>query len=126
MDCRKYPNFTEAEFQCKHTGQCHMDPDFMERLQALREAYGKPMKVNSGYRHPTHPIEARKANPGAHTYGRAVDIAVRGSDAYNLLALAMDFGFTGIGVHQKGNTRFLHLDDISGVKGFPRPSIWSY
>jgi uncharacterized protein YcbK (DUF882 family) len=83
------------------------------------------MTVTSGYRHPTHPIEAAKAAPGAHSTGRAVDIAVQGADAVRLIALAIAEGFTGIGVQQKGSGRFIHLDDLpSGA--FPRPTVWSY
>ncbi|KZX61306.1 peptidase M15A [Alcanivorax sp. HI0033] len=98
----------------------------MEKLQALRTEYGKPMTVTSGYRHPTHPIEARKASPGAHASGRAADIAVQGGDALKLIELALKHGFTGIGVNQKGDGRFIHLDDLKHEPGRPRPWVWSY
>jgi uncharacterized protein YcbK (DUF882 family) len=103
-----------------------MDAEFMDRLQRLRTAYGKPMTVTSGYRHKTHPKEVAKALPGAHTYGRAADIAVEGHDAMRLIRLALDFGFTGIGVQQKGFGRFIHLDDMPAGGRLPRPAIWSY
>lgn len=32
----------------------------------------RPMRVTSGYRHPTHPIEAKKAKPGEHASGLCV------------------------------------------------------
>lgn len=102
-----------------------MHPDFMARLQRLRTAYGKPMKITSGYRDPTHPIEAKKAVPGAHASGRACDVAIRGAEAVELLKLALEHGFTGIGVQQKGEGRFLHLDDIEDGSQ-PRPMLWSY
>jgi hypothetical protein len=54
-----------------------------------------PMKVTSGYRCPQHPIEAKKARPGAHASGQAVDIGVQGSDAHTLLRMALEAGFTG-------------------------------
>lgn len=125
MDWKQYPNFTEAEFRCKHTGRCAMHPDFMARLQRLRMAYGAPMIVTSGYRDPSHPEEAKKASPGAHSTGRAADIAVRGADAVKLLRLALELGFTGIGIAQKGASRFIHLDDVADGS-LPRPGIWSY
>lgn len=124
MDWSKYPNFSAAEFTCKHTGRCEMAPDFMARLQHLRQVYGKPMVITSGFRHATHPIEARKAEPGAHSTGHAADVAVQGADALRLVQLALGLGFTGIGVQQKGAGRFIHLDDLG--QGFPRPTIWSY
>lgn len=122
MDWTAYPNFTREEFRCKHTGECEMHHVFMQRLQHLRAKYGKPMIVTSGFRSVRHPIEAAKASPGEHTKGRAADIAVQGADALLLLRLALEFGFTRIGVNQKGTGRFLHLGDSPD---FP-PSVWSY
>lgn len=125
MNWHDYPNFEEAEFRCRHTGKCEMHPHFMERLQRLRMAYGKPMKITSGFRDRTHPIEARKSATGAHALGRAADIAVVGADAIRLVFLAAELGFTGIGVQQKGEGRFIHVDDVPG-NVLPRPAIWSY
>lgn len=122
MDWNLYPNFTEAEFRCRHTGQCNMHPDFMKKLQHLRAVFGKPMTVTSGFRHPSHPAEARKQVPGEHTTGRAADIAITGPDALRMIKLAIDLGFTRIGVQQKGEGRFIHLGDNPT---FP-PGIWSY
>jgi uncharacterized protein YcbK (DUF882 family) len=83
------------------------------------------MKITSGYRSRTHPVEAKKLTTGAHVMGRAADVAVSGADALRLVVLAAEFGFTGIGVQQKGANRFIHLDDVSpGV--LSRPSIGSY
>lgn len=121
------PFFTEEEMRC----QCGCDQDgmhseFMEKLTSLRADWGQPMVVTSAYRCPNHPIEAKKAKPGAHASGRAVDIAVQGEDAYKLLCAALGHGFTGIGVNQKGSARFIHLDDLTRDEGWPRPTIWSY
>jgi len=123
MDWSKYPNFSEREFMCSHTGKCEMDAGFMEKLQQLREKYNKPMTVTSGYRHPSHPVEAAKEKAGIHTLGIAADIACNGSEAYHILQLALQMGFTGIGVAQKGHKRFLHLDTYTKP---PRSNIWSY
>lgn len=120
------PSFSRHEFACAHCGRAEMDNDFLWRLQDLRDSYGKPMRVTSGFRCPQHPIEARKAKPGTHSTGRAVDIAVSRGEAYALLRLAIRMGFTGIGVQQKGEGRFLHLDDLTSQEGWPRPTIWSY
>jgi uncharacterized protein YcbK (DUF882 family) len=125
VNWQDYPNFAEHEFRCRHTGECRMNPEFMARLQRLRDAYGKPMTITSGFRHRTHPVEARKASPGAHALGRAADVAVVGGDAIRLIVLAAECGFTGIGVQQKGEGRFIHIDDVPG-NVLPRPAIWSY
>ena len=124
IDWARYPNFSEQEFRCKHTGQCYMDARFMEKLQAIRTAYGKPMIITSGYRDKTHPVEAAKAAPGEHTLGLAADISVRGADAFALLKVALAHGIVRIGVKQTGEGRFLHLGMATG--SFPSPTIWSY
>lgn len=126
MDWGLYKNFSEGEFSCRHCGKNEMKPEFMEKLQHLRTVYNKPMTVSSGYRCAQHPIEAAKTEPGAHTTGMAADIAVQGAEAHRLLQLALEFGFTGIGVQQKGGGRFIHLDTIPAAPEFPRPTVWSY
>jgi len=121
------PYFTQDEMRCQcGCNQDGMNADFMERLTSLRADWGKPMTVTSAYRCPQHPIEAKKAKPGAHASGRAVDIAVQGEDAYNFLCAALGHGFSGIGVQQKGGGRFIHLDDLTQDEGWPRPTVWSY
>ena len=119
--------FTEEELVCSHCGESGMDSNFMKRIDALREELGFPFPVNSAYRCPEHPIEARKSSPGAHSTGHAIDIGVRGEQAHTLLYAALDAGFTGIGVSQNGSSgRFIHLDDIENSPSRPRPTVLSY
>jgi len=124
------PYFTSDEMKCRHTGSEIMDVLFMDKLTALRKAYGKPMTVSSAYRHATHPVEARKAagTPSAHRLGRAVDILAAGQTAHEIIQIALEHGFTGIGIAQKGpwESRFIHIDDLQEKDGFPRPTVWSY
>jgi zinc D-Ala-D-Ala carboxypeptidase len=117
-----YPSFTRHEFECRFTGKCDMQPEFMEKLQALRNEYGRPMVITSGYRHWTHPIEARKGHTsGEHTKGACADIACTdGRTRFILIGLALKHGFHRIGIAKN----FLHL----GVGGPPLPQnvIWDY
>ena len=41
-----------------------MESEFIARLNQLRNAYGKPLTISSGFRDPTHPIEAKKKVKG--------------------------------------------------------------
>jgi zinc D-Ala-D-Ala carboxypeptidase len=120
--------FTEDELKCKGTGRCEMNEGFMNALVRLRKVYGKPMAVSSGFRDPSYNKQIGGADNSAHIYGKAVDIRVSGVDAWRIVNLAMQGGFTGIGVKQKGpvNERFIHLDTMSHDDGSPRPAIWSY
>jgi uncharacterized protein YcbK (DUF882 family) len=128
----RWPNFSFKEMACQHSGICDIDESFMDKLQELRNRIGFGLVVSSGYRDKTHPIEAEKisksGNGGAHTTGKAVDLKVARESAYNVLKHAMALEFTGIGVAQTGEARFLHLDDIQPEDNFhvPRPTIWSY
>ena len=108
--------FNRGEFECSHTHTCEMDQDFINKLNKLREEFGKPLIINSGYRSPEHPIEAKKSSPGYHSKG-AVDVAVSGEDAIKLLTLALNLGWTGIGINTPS---FIHLDRRS------QPTIWKY
>jgi len=121
-------HFTDAELSCRHCGRQEMDPEFMERLEAIRREYGKPMVVTSGYRCPEYNLRvSRTGASGPHTRGRAADIAVRGGNALELIAIAMKHGCTGIGVLQHGTHRMVHLDDLPDESPrSPRPWIWSY
>jgi zinc D-Ala-D-Ala carboxypeptidase len=121
-DWSKYPNFNEDEFNCKHSGKNDMQDSFMEKLQQLRTAYGKPMTITSGYRHWSHPVELKKGHKnGEHTKGLCCDVAVTNStDRFNLIKLALELGFTRIGFH----TGFLHLG--IGDATLPNNVFWHY
>lgn len=101
-----------------------MNPLFMDKLQGLRDLVNKPLPVTSGYRCKAY---NKKIGGGpAHPAGLAVDLGVRGKTAYEVLTLATSMGFRGIGVKQKGNSRFIHLDMLEPTKKAPRPWVWSY
>jgi zinc D-Ala-D-Ala carboxypeptidase len=125
-----YRYFSVRELSCKHTGLCRMQPAFMLKLNLLRERMAKRMILSSAYRDPSHPEEVRKREDraqrglpppfSAHSQGIAVDVLIEGADAIHLLELALDLGFNGIGVAQKGGSRFIHLDTRLDR------AIWSY
>lgn len=121
------PHFSAAELACKCG--CGMLPalDAVERLERVRVKVGFPLKVTSGARCAFYNQQvARTGDGGPHTTGRAFDLAVRGAQAYATVAAALAEGFTGIGVSQKGESRFLHIDDLPASATRPRPTIWSY
>ena len=111
--------FNESEF--KEFDK--MDRALLIMLDNLREVYGYPIKLTSTYRSPEHPIEARKAKPGEHAHGAAVDIACVGGEAtYKLVKAAIEVGFTRIGISRKNN--FVHVG--VGYDGAPPVTIWTY
>lgn len=53
-------------------------------LDPLREKYGKPIKVNSGYRCPNHNLAVGGSMQSQHMKGEAADIAPMDGDASEL------------------------------------------
>jgi len=116
--------FSEDELRCKcGCGEYRFDDEALNQLNSIRRDFGRPITVTSGYRCGKHPIEAAKATGGAHTEGKAVDLAVDRADALKLLKIALRHGVERVGVNQKGSNRFIHLDWSTDL---PSPTIWSY
>jgi len=119
--------FTKKELSCTCCGEYKFDAQALYDLNAIRADYGRPIIVTSGYRCPKHPIEAKKVaaggSAGAHSSGKAVDLGVGYGDALKLLKIALMHGVPRVGVNQKGNARFIHLDWDTSL---PHPTIWSY
>lgn len=131
IDWNQVEHFKPSEFACRGENCCGgsnlIQPGLVFRLDDLREKFGKPLLITSGYRCPIH--NARVSTTGAngpHVSGLACDVGVAGRDAIVVLRLALQIGFTGIGVKQHGVGRFLHLDLIPDSIHAKRPWIWSY
>lgn len=122
-------HFSNKELQCKcGCGQMLMDWAFMDRIEMLRVACKHPLPVSSAYRCPDYNSKTSKTGTtGPHTTGKSIDLIVCGEKAYNILLLAFHFGFSGIGVSQRGphGHRYIHLDDLT-FPDYPRPRVWSY
>jgi len=113
-----YKYFKIEDFDCQETGNNKMAEAFIHKLDELREACGFPFIITSGYRDPSHSIEARKSKPGTHAMGIAADIKVNGgAQRYIIVKNALQQGFTGVGVAKT----FIHVDVRDTT-----PVIWSY
>ncbi len=125
----RWKYFSEDELRCQGTGQINMNETFMERLIELREKLNKPMVISSGYRSEAHNIAIGGSKNSAHLKGCAVDVVCSGHLAYEIVKLAMELEFSGIGVKQNGvhAKRFIHIDTMPRHSiTSPRPWIWSY
>ena len=119
-----WPNFTREEFACRcGCGKNEIHDKTIDLVQSIRTAVGEPLSITSGYRCPNHPIEAKKATPGTHAQGLAADIGVSHGTARKVLEVALSLPQTqGIGVNQKGNGRFIHVD----IGPARNELIWTY
>ena len=99
--------FKTDEFKCSCCGVVIVSSWLIHLLNKVREAYGKPMVVNSGYRCKKHNKKVGGKKNSAHLRGTAADIKCTNSAIrYSIIKYAFEVGFKRIGIYDK----FIHLD----------------
>lgn len=86
-----------------------MTPEAIAAMEALQEAWDKPLSINSAYRDPEHNERVGGAKNSQHTHGNAYDVDVSSmspEEVIDLLVKAQESGFRGIGVYDNS----LHFD----------------
>jgi zinc D-Ala-D-Ala carboxypeptidase len=100
-------NFKSEELACSCCGDEQVQQWALDKLQAIRDEAGRPLKITSAYRCINHPVEARKKKGGTHNQGIAFDIYyANGAHMHQLLRLAVLSGATGVGIAKN----FIHVD----------------
>ena len=69
-------NFKVQEFACPGTDEIRVDTRLVEILQALRDYFGRPVIIGSGYRTPEYNKQIGGAINSDHNTGKAADIDV--------------------------------------------------
>ena len=83
------PAFTVREFRCRDgTDTIMVDEALTVLLQALREHFGKPITITSGYRTAAHNTAVGGSKSSQHLLGRAADIQVADTDPLAVAAYA--------------------------------------
>lgn len=86
---RLAPSFTVREFRCRDGSDVVMiDESLVVLLQCIREHFGKPITITSGYRTATHNTAVGGAKSSQHLLGRAADIQVQGVSVEDVAAYA--------------------------------------
>ena len=86
---RLAPDFKVRELRCRDGSDTVMvDETLTVVLQCIREHFGKPVTITSGYRTAAHNAAVGGAKFSQHLYGRAADIRVQGVSVEDVAAYA--------------------------------------
>lgn len=78
-------NFSRSEFACKdNCGFDTVDADLLVVLEAVRDRFGVPVKIESGCRCSAHNKKIRGSERSQHMLGRAADIVVQGVPSWKV------------------------------------------
>ena len=115
-DRRLAPDFKVREFRCRDGSETVMvDETLTVVLQCIREHFGKPVTITSGYRTAAHNAAVSGAKSSQHLLGRAADIRVQGVNVEDVAAYAEslmpDWGGVGRYPVKAGRTTgWVHVD----------------
>lgn len=113
---RLAPSFTVREFRCRDGSDVVMiDESLVVLLQCIREHFGKPITITSGYRTAAHNKSVGGAKSSQHLLGRAADIQVADTPVEDVAAYAESLMPTwgGVGRYpvKAGRTKgWVHVD----------------
>ena len=112
------PGFRVREFGCTGSDAVKLDDELVVLLQCIREHFGKPVHITSGYRTAAHNAAVGGAKSSQHLLGKAADFWVEGVPVATVAdyaeKLLPDRG--GIGhypkdaAHPKRSTGWVHID----------------
>lgn len=107
-------NLNVSEFACKGSGCCStvlIDDQLVTYIQKIRDHFGKPITITSGYRCATHNARVGGATGSRHNKGQAADIVVQGVTPKKVAQYAESIGIMGIGLYEtSADGHFVHID----------------
>ena len=113
------PNLRVREFACGDGSDAVLiDGELVIVLQCIREHFGKPLHITSGYRTASHNAAVGGSKSSQHLLGRAADFWVEGVDVVTVAAYAEALLPTHGGVgrypkdakHPNRKTGWVHVD----------------
>lgn len=115
-------NFNSDEFECPGSDEHKILKELVDKLQQLRDKYGKSITITSGYRSPEYNAKIGGVTNSQHILGRAVDIT--GKDLNKLYDLCLEI-FNAVGDGRKKG-KFIHVDQRIMLPGRKAPIKFGY
>ena len=106
-DMRISEHFRLREFECPCCRCVQVAPGLLYRLEALRELWGQPIHITSGYRCPEHNVWVKGVPKSLHMAGQAADVVVPFAEQEAVMEMARRADFDSIIPYGKRN--FIHL-----------------
>ena len=126
MNISKY--ILRSEYECPCCGELPTDfdvypyEDFFDLFDNIREEWGKPIDINSGYRCPEHNAYVGGNPLSVHIFGLALDLDCEDDDEVDDLYSHIIGMYPSLRIGQyKGDNTFIHID--RGFEITPRASI---
>jgi len=101
------PHFRLTEFQCRCCECVKLHPELLAKLEVLRETWGSPLLLTSGFRCARHNKKVNGAEGSLHLLGQAADIVVFQADQGEFTDAAKEAGFDQAIAY--GSRNFVHL-----------------
>lgn len=114
-------SFKVSEFACHGNGCCTtvlIDEQLVIYLQKIRDHFGKPVTITSGYRCPKHNRNVGGATGSRHAKGQAADIVVEGVAPREVAKYAESIGVLGIGLYETSRDGYFTHIDTRTTKSF--------
>lgn len=92
-------NFHLREFETRSTKEVKLDSELLDKLQKLRDHFGRPCIVTSGYRNKQDNDRVGGSVQSQHMQGKAADIRIQVISHQNVYNQALKMGFGGIGIY---------------------------
>jgi hypothetical protein len=128
-----YPHISRAEYSCRHCGE--LPPDLYNSngeisdpydylfggFDIIREAWGGPLRITSGYRCPEYNKQVGGEDLSPHLFGLATDIDLKDNAEVDKLARICELEIPEFrrGEYRNGKS-FIHIDCAFLL--YPRPT----
>lgn len=101
-------HFRAGEFACTEEDAIFIDEELVRILEQVRQHFGRPVIITSGYRNKAHNLKVGGVTDSMHKLGMAADFRVMGTEATEVYDyLNQQYPYTlGIGKYPN----WVHLD----------------